>query len=177
MRTRSAHSHIFYACTIVVVPCPYWLTYVLLSAADDATAVTHIFGISCIYPGAAATESVPGFWSTASKAADLPVVVPYNRWDIERHYSPEVTGELDLPRCPNLILYANQTILTNMPCCMISLLCCDQKLQWKRCTSGLPVSSPMLSCLTLRCSGMLQHCYTLAEVLSSNFCYSGTISG
>lgn len=54
--------------------------------------LVQIVDISCTYPGAAATRSVAGFWSTAIDADDLPTVIPYNRWAIERHYSPDVTG-------------------------------------------------------------------------------------
>ena len=49
-------------------------------------------GLSCAYPGPAAEASVAGFWGAAAVGADLPTVIPYDRWAIERHYSPDITG-------------------------------------------------------------------------------------
>ncbi|PSC74792.1 Polyketide synthase [Micractinium conductrix] len=52
--------------------------------------MTEIAGLSCTYPGTAAIGGVSEFWHAAIVGADLPTVVPHNRWSIERHYSPDV---------------------------------------------------------------------------------------
>ncbi|PSC67708.1 non-ribosomal peptide [Micractinium conductrix] len=52
--------------------------------------MTEVAGLSCTYPGTAAIGGVSGFWNAAIVGADLPTVVPHNRWPIERHYSPDV---------------------------------------------------------------------------------------
>lgn len=31
-----------------------------------------------------------GFWAQAARAADLPAAIPFERWSLERAYSPEV---------------------------------------------------------------------------------------
>ena len=56
--------------------------------------MTEIAGLSCTYPGTAAIGGVSEFWHAAIVGADLPTVVPHNRWSIERHYSPDVAGAL-----------------------------------------------------------------------------------
>ena len=56
--------------------------------------MTEVAGLSCTYPGTAAIGGVSGFWNAAIVGADLPTVVPHNRWPIERHYSPDVAGAL-----------------------------------------------------------------------------------
>ena len=56
--------------------------------------LTEIVGVSCIYPGQAAEHGAAGFWKSAIKSEDLPCVIPPGRWDIERHYAPDVTGML-----------------------------------------------------------------------------------
>ena len=63
-------------------------------SADGGAGVTEIVGLSCAYPGAAAADSVMGFWGAAVAGTDLPTVIPYDRWAIERHYSPDITGGL-----------------------------------------------------------------------------------
>ena len=70
------------------------LAYTTAAADGGAGAVTKIVGLSCTYAGPAAAEGVAGFWGAAAAGADLPAVVPYDRWAIERHYSPDVTGAL-----------------------------------------------------------------------------------
>lgn len=70
-----------------------------MSAFEDSeyelvSGVTEIVGVSCIYPGQAAVNGVEGFWASAAECADLPGGVPFSRWDIERHYTPDVTGKL-----------------------------------------------------------------------------------
>lgn len=65
--------------------------------ADGGAGVTEIVGLSCAYPGAAAADSVSGFWGAAVAGTDLPTDIPYDRRAIERHYSPDVTGGLALP--------------------------------------------------------------------------------
>lgn len=54
--------------------------------------MTEIVGVSCIYPGQASEDGASGFWRTAISSEDLPCVIPPGRWDIERHYAPDVTG-------------------------------------------------------------------------------------
>ena len=54
--------------------------------------VTEVVGLTCAYPGPAAAGGVAGFWGAAVAGADLPAAIPYDRWAIERHYSPEVAG-------------------------------------------------------------------------------------
>lgn len=56
--------------------------------------MTEIVGVSCIYPGQASEDGTAGFWRTAIGSEDLPCVIPPGRWDIERHYAPDVTGTI-----------------------------------------------------------------------------------
>lgn len=60
--------------------------------AGDGEAVTEIVGLSCTYPGQAAMHSVAGFWDTAVSSADLPTVIPHDRWAIEARYSSDIRG-------------------------------------------------------------------------------------
>lgn len=62
--------------------------------AELGGAVTEVMGLSCTYPGPAAAGGVAGFWDAAVAGTDLPAAIPYGRWAIERHYSPEVAGAL-----------------------------------------------------------------------------------
>lgn len=66
----------------------------LLPHSDNDDTATEIVGLSCAYPGPAAASSVMGFWQAAAGGADLPTVIPHDRWAIEQHYSPDVTGWL-----------------------------------------------------------------------------------
>lgn len=61
------------------------------SFADSSA--TEIVGVSCMYPGAAAETGLDGFWQTAFDGGDVPSVVPYNRWAIERYHDPETVGK------------------------------------------------------------------------------------
>lgn len=60
--------------------------------AEPGEAVTQVVGVSCTYPGPAATGGLSGFWGAAVAAIDLPAVIPFDRWAIEQHYSPDVAG-------------------------------------------------------------------------------------
>lgn len=49
--------------------------------------------ISLFIPARAGPEGedgVEGFWAGATRAADLPTAIPFERWSLERAYSPEV---------------------------------------------------------------------------------------
>jgi acyl carrier protein len=64
------------------------------SFSDDeagGAGITEVLGLSCVYPGqaGAAGSGAAGFWHSALAAADLPCVIPHNRWDIDRCYSPD----------------------------------------------------------------------------------------
>ena len=75
----------------VSVPSPTELYY--YSGSDAGfDSITEVVGMSCIYPGQAAQCGAAGFWRTAQSGKDLPSVIPPGRWDIERHYAPDVTG-------------------------------------------------------------------------------------
>ena len=50
-----------------------------------------------MYPGACLActgpegeDGVEGFWAQAAHGADLPAAIPFERWSLERAYSPEV---------------------------------------------------------------------------------------
>lgn len=70
----------------------------LLDSYSDGSYVdssaTEIVGVSCMYPGAAAETGLAGFWQTAIDGGDVPSVVPYDRWAIERYHEPEAVGKL-----------------------------------------------------------------------------------
>jgi 3-oxoacyl-(acyl-carrier-protein) synthase/acyl carrier protein len=61
----------------------------LLSPASEVAA------ISCRYPGAATEggDSSSLFWNAFSSSAELQAVVPFDRWDMERAYSPEMGSD------------------------------------------------------------------------------------
>ncbi|KAK9803996.1 hypothetical protein WJX72_011444 [[Myrmecia] bisecta] len=58
-------------------------------AERRSDAFTNVVGLSCIYPGSAegGTEE---FWTGAKHAQDIPELIPFERWSLERLYSPEV---------------------------------------------------------------------------------------
>lgn len=60
--------------------------------AEPGEAETQVVSVSCAYPGPAAAGGLPGFWGAAAAGADLPAVIPHDRWAIEQHYSPDVAG-------------------------------------------------------------------------------------
>lgn len=70
------------------------LVYYSDSEGDFAPGISEIVGVSCVYPGQAAQHGAAGFWQAAIGCEDLPSVIPPGRWDIERHYNPDVTGIL-----------------------------------------------------------------------------------
>ena len=54
-------------------------------------AATSVVGISCRYPAPAA-DGAAGFFAAMSASADLPRLIPIERWDLEPLYSPEVAS-------------------------------------------------------------------------------------
>ena len=144
--------------------------------ADGGAGVTEIVGLSCAYPGAAAADSVSGFWGAAVAGTDLPTDIPYDRWAIERHYSPDVTGGLALPGfvehvLPWLLWLAGGSFLggdalnthtpqlqpfniqPSDPCVRCSPPLPSPCLQWRRCMSVSPASSQGWTPLMPPCSG------------------------
>jgi acyl carrier protein len=61
--------------------------------SEGGARLTEVVGASCIYPGSAAYDNMSGFWGAAAAGQELCTVIPANRWDIDRAYSPEVTRE------------------------------------------------------------------------------------
>lgn len=70
---------------------------------DEAggSGVTEVTGLACMYPGQAGAEGsgAAGFWRSALGGDDLPCAIPYNRWDVDRHYAPDVTGAMHALLC------------------------------------------------------------------------------
>lgn len=62
---------------------------------------SEVSAISCRYPGSATAggDSGAGFWKSFGSSAELQAVVPYDRWDMERAYSPDMGAD-------NMRLYA-----------------------------------------------------------------------
>ena len=63
-----------------------------LAAPASAPALSEVVGLACVYPGPAAAAGVAGFWAAAAAGSDLPTVIPLERWAVEQHYAPDVTG-------------------------------------------------------------------------------------
>lgn len=57
------------------------------AAANVRGHTTHVIGWSGRYPGAG--QGLVGFWSSLTHGEDLPSVVPLQRWDANRMYSPD----------------------------------------------------------------------------------------
>lgn len=106
------------------------------SLADDQVHLTHIVGMSCVYPGAASSKSVTGFWLTAINAEDLPMVIPFNRWAIEQYYDPIVTGV----RC---LVIITLSLLSWCQLCAYTSCVCIFLMQLERCMFDLLASSLM----------------------------------
>ena len=74
-------------------------THLSSNAADDlqekTLAGSEISAISCRYPGAATAGNDPGdgFWKSFCGSAELQSVVPFDRWDMERAYSPDMGAD------------------------------------------------------------------------------------
>lgn len=58
-------------------------------------AVTEVVGLSAAYPGPAAEAGSAGFWAAALAGVNLPAVIPHDRWEVDRHYAPDVTREFE----------------------------------------------------------------------------------
>ena len=65
-----------------------------LDAATTITNITHVLGTSSNYPGNG--TGVSGFWTSLISEEDLPRMVPFERWDLERYYVPEMRGDLSM---------------------------------------------------------------------------------
>lgn len=57
-----------------------------------APELSEVVGLGCAFPGPAAAAGVEGFWAAAAAGSDLPAVIPLERWAVEQHYAPDVTG-------------------------------------------------------------------------------------
>lgn len=73
----------------LIAPVPRSMSLPLAAAAS----VTALVGLSCAYPCSAVADGPSGFWRAAAAGADLPTTIPYDRWDIEQHYAPDIAGE------------------------------------------------------------------------------------
>ena len=92
-------SHIAQCTGVAMVPIPLasgsnsgFVGYYSDSEGDFGSGITEIVGVSCVYPGQAAQHGAAGFWRAAKGCEDLPSVIPPGRWNIERHYNPDVSG-------------------------------------------------------------------------------------
>jgi 3-oxoacyl-(acyl-carrier-protein) synthase/acyl carrier protein len=59
------------------------------------SSASEVAAISCRYPGAATEggDSSNLFWNAFSSSAELQTVAPFDRWDMERAYSPEMGSD------------------------------------------------------------------------------------
>ncbi|KAK9803914.1 hypothetical protein WJX72_004698 [[Myrmecia] bisecta] len=60
------------------------------AAGNSRLQTSCVVGMASRYPGSEAGLS--GFWTTIAQSGDLPTIVPLDRWDIERAYSPDAAS-------------------------------------------------------------------------------------
>lgn len=114
-----------------------------------APALSEVVGLGCAFPGPAAAAGMEGFWAAAAAGSDLPTVIPLDRWAVEQHYAPDVTGGW-------CVTWSHAGVWFVVSCPLhLSLMVAARPshLQRARWLCALQASSLMLTCSTHSCSG------------------------
>lgn len=101
---------------------------------DAGKSLTQFVGLGCTYPGAAQVSGVAGFMQSATSAADLPTLIPFERWDAERHYSPRPEGVALRPTSPNFNSNTDSPHTHTTPTHTRSHTCAHTRMRWRICT-------------------------------------------